>query len=109
MGTNYYWFEREPCTACERPFQPIHIGKSSAGWTFGFHGTDEIRTEDDWRKKLETPNSYIEDEYGRRVGSGEFWSMVDSKRSSAHNHAREYPRDSWLDGKGNSFTSGEFS
>ena len=37
MGTNYYWIPKEPCECCKRPYEPIHIGKSSAGWCFGLH------------------------------------------------------------------------
>ena len=37
MGTNYYWQESEPCAACGRGYEQVHVGKSSAGWCFSLH------------------------------------------------------------------------
>jgi len=37
LGTNYYWQESEPCAACGRGYEQVHVGKSSAGWCFSLH------------------------------------------------------------------------
>lgn len=110
MGTNYYyWHEKPPCDACHREFEPIHIGKSSSGWTFSFHGTETIRSEDDWRRLTAIIGSWIEDEYSGVIPPHDFWQMVENKRVSTRNHAHEYPLGNWLDSKGNSFSGGNFS
>lgn len=77
MGTNYYWHEKPPCPTCQRPFEGLHIGKSSGGWTFGFQGTTEIRSYKDWLAKLETPNSFIICEYNRVVPLEDFKKLVE--------------------------------
>ena len=55
MGTNYYLEAQSPCECCGRPYQALHIGKSSAGWCFSLHVIPEegIKTLDDWKKKWE--------------------------------------------------------
>ena len=37
MGTNYY-VAKNYCECCDRYDQEYHIGKSSYGWSFTFHG-----------------------------------------------------------------------
>lgn len=68
MGTNYYWHERKPCEKCGRPFEPLHIGKSSGGWCFTLHIIPERGINDlpDW-ERLWKRKGYILDEYGDRV------------------------------------------
>lgn len=65
MGTNYYLHE-ETCPTCGRLFEPLHIGKSSAGWCFSLHVIPEegIDTLDDWRTRWGTPDAIICNEYG---------------------------------------------
>lgn len=116
MSTNYYWYAEPTCSHCGREYpNRKHIGKSAGGWTFSFRGYREpwsdpmLVSEDDWRRLIALPGSEIKDEYGRLVTVDGFWQMVDEKRSSPHNHAREYPHESWVDHKGNSFSSGEWS
>ena len=129
MGTNYYW-HANPCEHCGRADEPIHIGKCSAGWTFSFHATDEIRSYADWIKKFQEPG-YIENEYREKVSLEEFKRMIEEKRGSDWNHARdvndpnsnyhrtmrkEYGRqprierqfDDYLDAEGHSFSPHEF-
>ena len=64
MGTNYYLYQSPPCECCGRPYEPLHIGKSSAGWCFGLHvmPEDGINTLDDWRKLWNQPGAVIKDE-----------------------------------------------
>ena len=63
MGTNYYW-------QLKYQDEPLHIGKSSAGWCFSLHiipdmGINEL---DDWIKLFEEPKSIIYDEYNSFIG-----------------------------------------
>lgn len=112
MGTNYY-LHRDICPTCKHAKERIHIGKSSYGWTFTFQGFRngwgplKAESEDDWRKELK--NGTIIDEYGEVETYEEFWKMVEDKRKASSNHAKEYPDGNWLDDKGNSFSSYEFS
>jgi len=120
MGTNYYWKEesKPPCKCCGRPYVNTvnHIGKSSAGWTFTFHATDEIRSYKDWLKKMESETGIIEDEYGNIISLEDFKKMIEKKKSSKMNHTiyckekyRYSDQDTWLDKEGHSFSVGEFS
>lgn len=69
MGTNYYWYPGPACKCCKRPFEPLHIGKSSAGWCFSLHVMPErgIEDLDDWERFWKKEGSYIEDEYGTEI------------------------------------------
>ena len=120
MGTNYY-AQVHRCKHCDHPRSEIHIGKSSAGWTFSFHATDELRSWAQWREFLGRPEVEIRDEYERPVGFGEFCDLVESKRHEKRNHAKlMIARDpqmgplarsdgQFLDPEGHSFSEGEFS
>lgn len=68
MGTNYYWrSESNACKECGHdPSEEIHIGKSSMGWCFALHVTDEIRSLTEWRMEWDGDGA-IFDEYGQRV------------------------------------------
>ena len=68
MGTNYYHHEPDTnhcphCGRCDKG-KRIHIGKSSAGWCFTLHVTDEIQSLEDWKRKWDE-GGRIDDEYGR--------------------------------------------
>ncbi len=79
MGTNYYWLrETKPaCEHCGRPaeVETIHIGKSSAGWCFSLHVTDEIRSLIDWESRW-TSGGRIEDEYGRPLSPSQMRDVI---------------------------------
>jgi len=108
MGTNYY-AHFEPCPHCGRAKRVEHIGKSSGGWTFSFHATEEIRSWEDWQRVLQSPDVEIRFDGDQLISFADFEALVEKKRSSPHNHAREYPDErSWLDQYGNSFFHGEF-
>lgn len=80
MGTNYYWFNREPCECCKRPFQGKHIGKSSAGWCFSLHvyPDEEIHDLSDWERRFSS--GYIENEYGERVAPDSMLACIRDRR-----------------------------
>jgi len=114
MGTNFYWVSlNETCKSCGQVArnneERYHIGKSSGGWTFGFHGTDVIRSFKDWCNVFEFEPGYILDEYDKPISVGGFKNLVEAKKDEKHNHAKEYPENCWLDDEGHGFHDAEFS
>ena len=61
MGTNYYLTFNE-CDCCKR-MDKIHIGKSSAGWYFSLHVTDELNSLDKWIETFKEAGTHIVNEY----------------------------------------------
>ncbi len=112
MGTNYY-ARTNPCKLCGHSKQVIHIGKSSAGWTFTFHATDEIKSYVQWLFFLQQEGVKIFDEYDEKISLKDFRNMVKKKRDAPHNHSKECGNDpydhSFLDDEDNSFSEGAFS
>lgn len=90
--------------------EELHIGKSSAGWTFSFQAHQEpyIHSASDWKAEFRN-GGQIFDEYGEELSEKEFWKMVGAKKKEKHNHAREYPNNCWVDREGNSFSLYDFS
>lgn len=122
MGTNYY-HRINICETCGR-YDEHHIGKSSGGWTFSFHGQRDddpdgllggkVVSIGDWRQRLKF--GPIFDEYGRHVDTEDFWELVEKKKDGKNHteycrkeHPRFYIQTCWLDDEGNSFSEGEFS
>lgn len=76
MGTNFYWHDdalvcMNACDHCAAD-AVIHVGKRSAGWSFGFRAWTEdslfefeIRSRADWRKVFTDRAGSLVDEYGR--------------------------------------------
>ena len=75
MGTNYYLHTNE-CANCHREDEPLHIGKSSAGWCFGLHVHPDIQSLEDWKKRWAAPGVTIKDEYGDTVSPDEMERIV---------------------------------
>ena len=129
MGINYYW-RYNICEHCDR-YDNIHIGKSSHGWTFSFHGMvrkpwdDEsilnIVSYKDWLHFFKKETGKIYNEYGDWVSVKQFKYIVESKRNAKLNHTiycrkseecstREHGfKTCFLDDDGNSFNTCEFS
>ena len=115
MGTNYD-AHLNVCPHCERAEEIIHIGKSSWGWTFSFHGTDSIRSWNDWQTELKRSTTRIYDEYGERISYEDFAKLVEERKYQPNNHAAQCLNGTindkytthWLDAEGNSFSEGEF-
>ena len=82
MGTNYYLHQKPDCKCCGRPFEPLHIGKSSGGWCFSLHvmPDDGISTLDDWRTLWNAPGAFIRDEYGEVIDTEDMEHVI-TKRS----------------------------
>lgn len=115
MGTNYYFIKNVYDFIDSRSRYDndkiFHIGKDAFGWTFGFHGTDEIKSYDDIIKKISDKKGAIIDEYGDFISLMDFKKLVKHKMASKNNHALKYGDDSgrdWVDKYGHSFSSGEF-
>jgi sulfite reductase beta subunit-like hemoprotein len=104
MGTNYYI--RTPgcengCSHCTEA-ELIHLGKSSAGWRFGFYIPPDCPREaayEAWTVRLEAHlrlGGHIEDEYGVRVTKEELLDLIESKQH-LRSHLNPLPdeRRSW--------------
>jgi hypothetical protein len=75
MGTNYY-LRKDCCDKCGRPDDKILIGKSSYGWCFALHVTEEIKSLDDWFVLFNDKNNKIFDEYGGEVSFDDMKSII---------------------------------
>ena len=95
MGTNYYLHQKPDCECCGRPFEPLHIGKSSGGWCFTLHvmPEDNINTLDDWKFLWDQPGTYIRNEYGEKVTPEEMLKIITNRTWKG-----EFPRRHELDG-----------
>lgn len=112
MGTNYYCIEDQPCGCCGHVPDPIHIGKSSAGWTFSFHATESLTSWRAWKEYLK--DKTIENEYDEEISLECFTKIVENKQKTERfNHTKycklKHPSvDCFLDPEGYSFSRGEF-
>lgn len=80
MGTNYYTDAKPPCPTCGHESEPLHVGKSSAGWTFCFQDLPELGLTS-WRAwKAYLRNRVILDEYGKQIDFSDFESMVEARQ-----------------------------
>ena len=125
MGTNFY-LHRPSCPHCKRTDPPIHIGKSSVGWTFIFRGyeTDSplggsLVSFAAWRGALAIElkeGATIQEDYGREISLTDF-NMLVERLQDAPNKTAAYMRASypntrdryWVDEAGYSFSDEEFS
>lgn len=111
MGTNYY-FNHPKCEHCGLSLPRLHIGKSSGGWCFSLHVTDEIKDLEDWKKFLSETNGTIEDEYGREISLKELLQVI-TERSWMYGDLNRHTLDGWhciAHGKGTwDLITGEFS
>ena len=95
MGTNYYVVRKKPSIR-----EPLHIGKSSAGWRFLFHEVNkyndfdddlEIHTFEQWKDFLENNNDIlILDEYDKEISVKDFLELVKEKQKENNENNFEY-------------------
>tara|TARA_R110002073_G_scaffold244480_2_gene406517 strand:- start:1453 stop:1785 length:333 start_codon:yes stop_codon:yes gene_type:complete len=92
MGTNFYWLKDEhECNTCKRKYEPIHIGKSSAGWCFSLHIIPElgITNLDDWVNMFNTAGSIIVDEYDRKLSVNDMLYRIHNRGLNPERHTHE--------------------
>ena len=94
MGTNHYLYPRPDCEHCGRPFERLHIGKSSYGWCYSLHVIPEegINTLQDWQALWEKPGALIRDEYGTVIEPSQ---MLDTIANRSHNRKQSWEDDWW--------------
>ena len=82
MGTNYYLHTKPDCECCGRPFDALHVGKSSGGWCFSLHvmPEDGINTLDDWRELWRKAEATIRNEYGELIPAGEMERIITNRK-----------------------------
>jgi len=114
MGTNYY-HRINICPTCGHSENVEHIGKSSVGWRFSFHGTYDIKSYSDWLFVLASEGK-IYNEYNEEVTLKDFKELVNEKKGGTshagwcrENRPTRYGYDDWEDKDGNSFSGYEFS
>lgn len=93
MGCNYYLRTGQStcCSYCGSQIaEQIHIGKSSWGWCFALHVTDEIRSLDDWVEKFN--EGEIVDEYGESITAKD---MIDIIKRTRWKSPKSYPSATW--------------
>lgn len=119
MGTNYYMSTRS-MPACAGYFgcsdytltdtpdwgYQIHIGKSSLGWTFLFHGYKHVHSFDDLKKIIKSGEWILYDEYKRPWTLDELESLIDSKK---YGQSHVSKLDVKTDADGNEFYYRSFS
>ena len=100
MGMNYYLHTKPPCACCRRPYAPLHIGKSSAGWCFALHVIPEegINDLEDWRALWLQPGARIEDEYGDPVNADMIEGVITERVTEQHFHRKNHSQrgPNWL-------------
>ncbi len=85
MGTNYYLHKKADCECCGRPYDFLHIGKSSGGWCFSLHviPDENINTLDDWRNLWGAPGAYIRNEYGEKLSISDMELIITARLGGA--------------------------
>jgi hypothetical protein len=123
MGTNYYWRD-SPCGHCNR-FEEIHVGKRSAGWSFGFRGYRSespvgfaVASRSHWRQVFANRPGVLVNEYGEQEQEPVIWlanleppssaqrvweESYDARGPWSHPDERE-----WRDTEGFRFYDGDF-
>lgn len=113
MGTNYYLHTKPACECCGRPYEPLHIGKSSYGWRFALHVIPEMNLNslDDWKKLWNIPGSVICDEYGNDFSAFHMEDIITNRELSDGRKLRRH-KDGHCMGHGEGswdYIVGEFS
>ena len=92
MGTNYY-LHTNICSHCGKGDEPLHIGKSSAGWVFALHvyPEDGISSLMDWKSVL--ANGTIRDEYGKDVSYSDMMRTIEGRKKYGDPPTPEFLRE----------------
>lgn len=77
MGTNYYLYQKPACPHCGHQVEPLHIGKSSAGWCFALHVIPGVANNLlAWDTLMSAPGAQIRDEYGDPVTHAQMLRVI---------------------------------
>lgn len=130
MGTNFFWHEQVCMTCCRE--EVVHVGKRSAGWSFGFqayrHDPDAglhspvgfaVESRADWAKVFER-SGFLRDEYGNDVDDPAAWLAALVAPDAEQQAKEDSPEwmgpyadlgssDRWRDAEGFRFNVREFS
>jgi hypothetical protein len=124
MGTNYY-VAKNLCECCNRYDEEYHIGKSSSGWAFTFHGypAERLTSWKAWKAFLK--DQVIMDEYHERIDYDWFVHYIEGPKApnytNTHGHKNLQhnleskkgtwfnPEYDWDDEEGYAFSSRDFS
>jgi hypothetical protein len=81
MGTNFYTEPLPPCESCGRPWEGLHLGKSSAGWsiTLQANGYKYYQNWDEMKAWLQ--DKVIKDEYDGPCSVADFIDMVEKRKN----------------------------
>jgi hypothetical protein len=114
MGTNYYVTTRPPCPTCNRHYESVHLGKSSAGWQFCFAWNDGEHYTTPVELKSWLADKQIRDEYDEVIDHDKFWDLVEAKRDGLCQRTYDSPyrsviRDDEFEMDGYVFIKGWFS
>ena len=98
MGCNYYLKAKDPCHCCGRPFEDLHIGKSSVGWYFSLHIIPEmgIYSLDDWRNLWSAPGAVILDESGNRISVSDMEMIITVRHGNQARGTGHYASESQM-------------
>lgn len=89
MGTNYYVIPKR-CDKCGRHDEPIHLGKSSMGWSFGLQANDWQYYKNWQEMQAWLQDKEIENEYGESCTPQDFIAMVERKKDTEDPEPVEY-------------------
>lgn len=96
MGTNYHWIT-DVCEHCKRGSEPLHIGKSSAGWAFSLrvYPDRSLVSLNDWIILWLSQKGEIRSDYGKIISLGEMLVLIMCRshpRGLSHATADNYRR-----------------
>jgi hypothetical protein len=96
VGTNYY-LHRKPCVCCGRGDDPLHIGKSSAGWHFSLHviPNQKINSLNDWITLWSDEGAVIKNEYNEVVTPEFMISNITERKGKADWNGKPFGWLSW--------------
>ena len=81
MGINYYYEVKPPCECCKRPYEDLHIGKSTGGWKFVLQAHKELGliTAEDWLLHMKVNKGKIKDECGVEVSIDDLARVISDR------------------------------
>mgnify|MGYP001570452077 FL=1 len=97
MGTNYYLYIKPACPICSHADEPLHIGKSSAGWCFSLHvdPDSEIHSLYDWERLWMQPGTFIRNEYGDDISVTEMRLIITTRTAPEQWDTNPYGYRDW--------------